>query len=312
MAVRGLARKVGDTADEFLEMLLFSEQAASSLHGTFAAGAPHLWGCDFYFCGELNEMMEPGSGYYLLGEARENVEMFWPVDFAVAADKGDGNFFLTRIATANPKEIRGLVRIVPPKCVTLTGGPLSREPWYAETTICGLIGERWLPIENAVFSQRTSGIHGENKRMYRGYDDKFLGEVQDTMMVSFAAMLNARYCWHAAFGFSDNGPRLVLPTNPRGALELFKSRLLAPGEKRRGALRHWVNSHYRDRSDDPGVIDYVREHLRGATRFIWNGLDCELMVSAYDMEKNEAFRVEAGTWRSARQHNRVKLRVKAR
>lgn len=310
---RGLARKVGDVADEFLERLLLSEQESHGAYaGTYTEGAHSLWGCDYHFCGELVEALEPGSRYYLVADAQETAAMHWPVDFAMAVETDDGNFFLSRVATLQPKDVRGIATIVPAKCAALVGGYLTKDPWFAETSICGLVGNTWRPIESRVVRQRISSINGDQLMKCRGFSATLLGEIQSSLKILFAAMLTARYSWHAAIGFSEDGPRLVLPTNPQGALDLFRSRMLAPGEKRRAALRHWVNSHYRDRSDDPGIIDYVREHLRGSTRFIWNGLDCELMVSAYDLEKNEAFRVEAEKWRAQRQHNRVRLRVKAR
>ena len=91
---------------------------------------------------------------------------------------------------------------------------------------------------------------------------------------------------------------------------MFRSRELPAGRSRRAALRHGVNEHYRERSGDASSMDYVCEHLRGETRFVWNGWPCELMVSEFDMEKNEYFRARAAQWRSERKHNRVRVRLK--
>jgi hypothetical protein len=38
----------------------------------------------------------------------------------------------------------------------------------------------------------------------------------------------------------------------------------------------------------PTCRDYLREHLRGATRFNWNGLLCEIKPSRYDIERATA------------------------
>ena len=82
----------------------------------------------------------------------------------------------------------------------------------------------------------------------------------------------------------------------------------AEGEKRRSALRHWVTNHYMEHEEAGSV--YVRDHLRGNTNFRWANFPCEIMVSAYDLEKNEFFRLQAEEWRAVRKHNRVKVRIK--
>jgi hypothetical protein len=54
----------------------------------------------------------------------------------------------------------------------------------------------------------------------------------------------------------------------------------------------------------------VRQHLRGATDFQWRELVGEVLVSAFDLERNEEFKHEAELWRSRRQHNVFKVRIK--
>ncbi len=162
--------------------------------------------------------------------------------------------------------------------------------------ICGLLNESWKVLNTDIVTPDPRELDSFNDRHIR---------------TIFAGKLTSRYSWHVAFG-SEPGSRAVLPTSPRGCLELFRGRDLSLGENRRSALRHWVNEHYRDRSNDPGAMAYVCEHLRGNTRFVWNGLPCELMVSEYDLEKNEFFKTRAAEWRAARVHNRVKVRLKER
>ena len=124
------------------------------------------------------------------------------------------------------------------------------------------------------------------------------------MSVAFSA----RYEWHVAFGTIPKGPRVLLPTNPAGCLQLFKNRDKTQGKKRRSALRHWVEQHYRDFAEVG--IAFVCHHLRGHTQFMWSGFNCELFVSAYDLEKNEAFKQQAHEWRAQRKHNRVRVHIK--
>jgi hypothetical protein len=132
--------------------------------------------------------------------------------------------------------------------------------------------------------------------------------VNNTLHELIGGAFDVRYSWHVAFGSKQHGLRVVLPTNPLGALKLFKDRQLTEGQTRRNALKHWVANHYYDHAE-AGTV-YVRDHLRGHTEFLWNDLNCELMVSAYDLEKNEAFKEEARLWRANRKHNRVRVKLK--
>jgi hypothetical protein len=64
-----------------------------------------------------------------------------------------------------------------------------------------------------------------------------------------------------------------------------------------------VSQHYRQ-SGDFGLA-FVREHLRGACHFQWSDLFGEILVSGFDLEKNELFRQQASEWRAKRKHNTV-------
>ena len=45
---------------------------------------------------------------------------------------------------------------------------------------------------------------------------------------------------------------------------------------------HWVDAHYRKKHDDPSALTYVRKHLRGGTKFTWNGLICTVKPPRVD------------------------------
>jgi hypothetical protein len=98
--------------------------------------------------------------------------------------------------------------------------------------------------------------------------------------------LVSRYQWEVRIGL-DGRSRLAFPTCPVGAREAFALRDIPAGQKRRSALRNWIRAHSRKRVD--GGSSSVSAHLRGATRFTWNGLDCEILPSRFDREK-EALR----------------------
>jgi hypothetical protein len=320
-----LAREVGDVANDLLDRLILAPTETANrdslaMDQTFVGGRRHLQDCDFYLISELGERLKGGGRYGRDGEywylhpedrdAHELVDMYWPIDVAFAADKGEGWIFVQRVASIAAKEVRGLVKLVPAKIAVIASAYVPPEgPWRGDAEIIGWINRKWVCIENQLLSAHVDGIRGDSKMVmiHRPPAD----EVHNSTAMAFSAMLTHRFEWHVAFGRNQlSGPRLVIPTNPQGCLELFKTRDRSNPETRRSALRHWVNEHYRTRSDDPAQLDYVCEHLRGNTRFAWAGLDCELLVSAYDMEKNEFFRQRAGEWRAARRHNRIRVRLK--
>lgn len=100
--------------------------------------------------------------------------------------------------------------------------------------------------------------------------------------------LTERYQWHAIVGMSANR-RISFSTDPIGAREIFRLRDIPEGKERRTALRHWVKEHWRKNRSDSQERSKVMAHLRGATKFHWNGLHVELRPSEYDLMKlNEA------------------------
>lgn len=297
-----VGKRVGEIADAFLETMLFASPHPDPLaKGLYLDGTSALWASDYHVVDPITDELEGAGRFYEVNptDAADQAAIFPDVDFGLASGDG-GAYKLFLIRRAQLDEVRGLVNLTPKNIFVYTLGACEGGKIRGENTVVGLVGGRWQFLDKRIPSHR-GGVPTVRT---------LPGHWLEALSVIFSAALVERYAWHVAFGFNDGGPRLVVPTNPRGCLDLFRSRDLAAGERRRAALRHWVNSHYRNRSEDPGAVAYVRDHLRGATRFIWNGLDCELMVSAYDLEKDEAFRAQAADWRSARKHNHARLRVK--
>lgn len=118
--------------------------------------------------------------------------------------------------------------------------------------------------------------------------------LSDDCMVMLGMQFTRDVVWRVVFR-SPTGISLSISTDTAGAMAAFRNR--EPNEKsgRRDALRHWVRQHYRERPVDEGdepqrVI--VRQHLRGRTPFRWLGIDCELVVSPFDIRRNERFKQE--------------------
>lgn len=105
--------------------------------------------------------------------------------------------------------------------------------------------------------------------------------------------LRRRYEWTVAMSL-DGTPALRFMCSPGAARAAFRLRDLPPGKSRRDALIHWVAEHYRN----PDI--HVSEHLRGKHVFEWRGLQCQIIPSAFDREKEIARKARPTTARASR------------
>lgn len=69
--------------------------------------------------------------------------------------------------------------------------------------------------------------------------------------------------WRVETKFEETCPSLTLLTDPTGVKEFWRLRDIPEGKRRRDALLHWVEGHWRKTRNDPDVERYVRKHLRG-------------------------------------------------
>lgn len=92
---------------------------------------------------------------------------------------------------------------------------------------------------------------------------------------------------------TPEGNSFSITTDSKGAAAAFADRSGDTPSGRRSALRNWVSEHTRqtrkttDEGDEFLQTVFVRKHLRGRVPFKWCGLDCELVVSPFDMRQNE-------------------------
>lgn len=324
MKLRKLAKARREASDIVNDIL--SSLKSLDLHGGHKWGATdeakalnELLGCDFYmFDANFNhDALAPGDKWSIFAaHEREDVEdlseICWPIDTATAihyeADEIEGECYqLMRVRSVTPEEARGHAHTFVPKMVRHTFLKMYMDgTWYTEDNFAGLIQGRWRFIDRKMSHTEYRGGYILVRHLTN--TPKNRKEIHESVTVNLSMALTRRYSWHVALGNTRDGPRVLLPTNPTGCLHFFKNRDKASGKKRRDALRHWVSRHYRERSD-AGTY-YVRDHLRGQTEFRWADLECEIFVSEFDLEKNEAFKLEAELWRSQRKHNSVRVRLK--
>jgi len=108
-------------------------------------------------------------------------------------------------------------------------------------------------------------------------------------VITFAesASLIMRYEWSVRVAVEGHAS-VALPVERDSCAEIFRLRDAPAGKTRRAALLNFVTEHWkRSRSqaptEDPQV--FVREHLRGQTKFSWDGLKCEVVPPKYDVER---------------------------
>ena len=295
--------------NEIVEILDILENAARDVEPVSVKTARMIYGhqnlinCDFHYVDSLAETTGESEKLYWKLDPDEVECVGWPLDISVIMRHPDnGGFKTSRVATVTHAAVRGLARIQPQKMLTLCYGEILNGKWWAENTICGYVNKQWRNIGNPVLGTRTSA----NRTVLTKRSKVDHEEIADTIGMAAGVALTERYCWHVALGYGK-GPRILLPTNPAGCLAMFRDRE-KPAAGRRSALKHWVSSHYRSAPAPDAEIAYVCQHLRGETRFNWRGLDCEILVSAYDLERKQMFSDQAAAWRAQRKHNQIKFR----
>ena len=295
--VEPLRSQIADEISNILD-LFASADRDYMLAGGKVDGHHNLIDCDFHYINELAEKTSGEDRFYLMGDAKDASDL-WPMDIAFVAWVDPVGLKTSRISTVLPQQVRGMVTICPQKMVNICHGAIKDGKWWAENTICGYVNNQWRPIETRVVSQRETSKGIMQIRRSAPIQE----ELDVSIPLAAGVALTERYSWHVAIGNGD-GPRVLLPTSSQGCIALFKDRD-KPAEGRRATLKHWVTEHYREVENPEIGVTRVCEHLRGNTIFNWRGLECEILVSAYDLEKNEFFREQAAEWRSQRKHNQV-------
>jgi hypothetical protein len=316
-------QQAADIINEILQGL-----ASLDLRGGHKIGAAYearaleqLMGCDFYlFDTDFDhEALNPGDKFSCFnpdtpGMVKELSDVSWPIDQALVVHfepnekyEEPENYMLSRLRSIEPEEARGHAQYFVPKMARHTYAKVFMDgTWYTEDNYMGLINGKWALLDRGL---RHKTYRGGVAIIYTPANTTGIrDDAHNAVSMALSIALTRRYSWHVALGNRADGPRILLATNPQGCLQFFKNRERDAGRSRRAALRHWVTRHYRDRAE--AGLGYVRDHLRGNTEFRWSDLACEIFVSAYDLEKNEAFRREADLWRSQRKHNSVRVRLK--
>jgi len=209
-------------------------------------------------------------------------------------DNGKRQIELYRIRQESIRKARGH-RIYSPHVASLYSCWVDVESgtYTSRRILVNKAGNEWLPIgAQSYYHHFAKSKTCEGDIVTYGVDD---GEgITNTCDMLLSLSFTRDVVWRVVFK-GPSGISVSLSTDTAGAMAAFRNRQPNETSGRRDALRHWVSQHYRsrhvDEGDEPQKV-IVRQHLRGRTPFRWCGIDCELVVSPFDIRRNERLRIE--------------------
>jgi hypothetical protein len=216
--------------------------------------------------------------------------IFWPIDTGMASS--DEHFALnaSRYRTITPKEARSVVRAFSSymlRCdiIAIENADENRK-FIRKLEYLALINRRWV---NVSVRNEWQGVIGEGVPFneWRPTTEDF--NLKANLAIGCAA--HNYFQWFVEIG-RDDSISFRFATTPDGIAEIFKLRDLPDGASRRAALKNWITSHWRTDHRNPEMEVYVRQHLRGAETFRWDGYFCTISPSGHDLQLNADLAVE--------------------
>ena len=277
--------KVEDVADRVLDRLIFAKSAYDGEKGIISDGVftPYDMG-PLWFMGH-----EFGKDF--LFNAPEEINAFdivWPMSFGAVFetrnDEWGRHLQCNYYETVPAKKLRGSHRFVGRKNVAWFNGYLTDDlKFHSSVNYAAWSGHSWRSIQRIKYNQDIiAAVPNSGSAPIQKYDATGENDIGKRVALGQSMALTCRYEWGAQFSLG-NSPKIIIPTTPRGILELFNDRDKPEDKNRRDALKHWVKHH--TRKTKTYNFTHVQAHLRGATKFNWRGFDVEIRPSQYDIEK---------------------------
>jgi hypothetical protein len=144
---------------------------------------------------------------------------------------------------------------------------------HGAVSVTGVFNPSWLL---AFEGERMRCMESQNDFLYK---EKRIGFLSPFMC---GLAQSVRSYWQVKTRFDEVCPSLTLLTDPTGVKEFWKLRDIPEGKKRRDALLHWVESHWRQTRSDPDVEAYVRKHLRGSEDITQGNFKATVVASETD------------------------------
>jgi hypothetical protein len=221
---------------------------------------------------------------------------------AMCYDKSPGKFILRRVRRMSVKEAR-------PLGIALKTGVLF------ESSQALVFADGRYDSTRAVYEVRGRDVYpvgipygldaldfGTNRSPQIQRSDDAIGDV----FLPLSLALTSEYEWKVEIRAHPNTPSMSVTASPDDIKTLYRSRQNMGGPGRREALRHWVKTHKRrSASSDDELID-ILAYMRGASRFMWNGYECAVHVSEYDLRRAERLNYERQELQALRDVKRAK------
>jgi hypothetical protein len=215
----------------------------------------------------------------------------WPIDVCtVHNNSSEFGIVVQRFRSVLPKDVRGYASRISPFMLRHDFGAEDRGKFVTTSGLLAYLGGRWPDAQKRVTYDERSEIPTKDN----GVSDGRL----DNGGIAIAIALRQRYEWAVNIGF-EKAPSVRIVTDPTGLKELFRLREVADGRDRRDSLMTWVSDHWRKERRDDDVEVYVRKHLRGARKFEWRGMECEIVPSQYDLEQRDKLLADRVAMRTA-------------
>lgn len=199
----------------------------------------------------------------------------WDVSALTLPDRltSDWSYQVTRFRKVPVSAVRGLPFVSPITGEMSTAWFRENGTYDAQQEYLAYQGNRWLTLGGANCRREFRG---------RAYHN---AEWCAAAKLSLSIQFSREYYWMVELGYEDC-PTVSFATDPTGVREVFRLRDIPEGKGRRAALRNWVREHWRKKRDARQDLTYVREHLRGAEQFSWNGMYCRIRPSSDDLRRN--------------------------
>jgi hypothetical protein len=173
------------------------------------------------------------------------------------------------------------------ECRRFIDGPVYPAPYYILHRCAYLArDEKWVAISNALayMGKHPNGLERWYDMSYRREaSTEHARRIREALAIQFAREVE----WRVQIGY-EGCPRISFSTDATGAQEVIALRDVPEGRSRRAALIHWVTEHWRKKRAGGEVK--VREHLRGTTKFAWNGLNCVILPARDDLARLQTAR----------------------
>jgi hypothetical protein len=275
--------RVEDEVDFMLDRLIFAKKMDVREARKDCLFLPHqmmpLW---MNIRGVHDDML------FSVGEDVNHPKLVWPLKFGMASILYDDQGQFVQCAgfqSVPAKALRGKYRFVNNKynIAYYYGRTIEELQFLSAVEFASWAGSRWRSSQRLRFDQEfIKNVKDAGTAPIERYVDKGEDDIGASCAQGQAAALTYRYEWGAQFSIGGSA-KVIVPTTPKGVLELFNDRDKPEDRDRRAALRHWVSQHRRQTK--PQSFTQVKAHLRGETKFEWRGFDVQIVPSQFDREK---------------------------